>query len=235
MAELPLMRIRVAKAKKADGSTNDFDVVRDLNVGGDADVEDDLTVGGDIDVTGDIGGATATITGNATVGGTLGVTGNTTLGGNLSVSGNVTGTSIVENMSGYSFGKEANSNINLTIFYAGAVKNGNKLTLVAFGKVERTGEVDSYGGFQCNFRMPESVRSKIVGQTLFGINNIVDNGLQTYFKSDTVYSTYNYLGLLSGNTTVAFRFYDINQLTINTEYVFRFEKTFLLSDSLVTE
>lgn len=87
-------------------------------------------------------------------------------------------------MDGYSFRTQTNSNTTLTIFYAGAVKNGNKLTLVAFGKIERTGDVDGYGGFGCIFTMPASVRSKIVGQTLFGINSVVDNGLQTYFQSE---------------------------------------------------
>lgn len=232
MAELPLMRIRVAKAKKADGSTDDFDVVRDLNVGADADVEDDLTVGGDIDVTGDVGGATATISGNATVGGTLGVTGNTTVGGNLSASGKISGGEIVEDMSGYSFTKTQDSDYyQFDYIYAGVVKNGNKLTLTVAVNIT----LISGAHIQTNvgiFAIPSSVLSKIYPTTVGGASLVDEKKIVAIPSTSytSLYDTFAYMQKTASNLVMAVNVpTDLEQG--ETAY-FRYEVTLLLSDNL---
>ena len=177
----------------------------------------------------------SSISGNFGVGGNLNVTGN--------VSGdNITGNSIIENMEGYGFLVQQTgipTNLNVNIVYAGAVKNGNKLTLVLFGKLTRTGTLSSsYIDFGLAFIVPkDSVGNKIYPYSVGSLEAICDNKIIPFFSG---YSTYTNRPILMqkqdlGGTNISrlwLNIYALDTLTENTETNFRYEATFLLSDNM---
>ena len=138
---------------------------------------------------------------------------------------------IIENMSGYSF--ELNNNpsiIEIVPIFAGACKNGNKLTFVVFGKI--TKQPDASGSVSTfSFNIPESVGSKIYPITFAGTNTRVDtkkvlcantltSGADLFMWCDKVSAT----KLSFGSA--------ITPLTVSTEYIFRYELTLLLGENL---
>ena len=162
--------------------------------------------------------------------------GNITVSGNLTVTGGisgnaVTGDSIIENMSGYSFSKQADdAHITKEIIYAGIVKNGNKLTAVCFAKITPH---DGYSNIIGTFTIPSAVGAKLYPTTIGGQTNKLqfgeifcsssyNAGINCKYWVDKGANTYFYLVL---NTT---------GLTNETEYLVRFEITFLLSDNLAS-
>ena len=74
--------------------------------------------------------------------------------------GGITSPSIVENMTGYSFEIDSPSDTTITGIYASAVKNGNKLTLVWYFKLNRLSSGVSYGAVG-NFKVPSDVFNKL--------------------------------------------------------------------------
>lgn len=149
--------------------------------------------------------------------------GNLTINGTLDAT-KVTGNEIVEKMSGYSF----HNNNTANIVYAGAVKNGNKLTLCVFGNFVYEDYQDKNLGW---FFIPSSILAKLIPYTLAGDNQVLDNRTITLSFS------------LSGqNQCAGYMDKDVNKiitrivvpsgLTKGATYVFRYEATFLLSDNM---
>ena len=163
--------------------------------------------------------------------------GNTTqIGGNLEVDGTVisntkiesnliTGNEIVEKMSGYSFIKSPTEGQYYDLSYVGVCKNGNKITFVIAGKMNIPDNTQIYG--IGNFIVPDDIGTKLFP--------IIDN--QIAFLSVNAQITYNSRVVISGifnkNSTrnIDVRLYAAG-LTVNTDYYFRIEQTFLLSDNL---
>ena len=162
--------------------------------------------------------------------------GNTTeIDGTLNAT-KVTGNEIIENMNGYSFSSVTKTNVTLQIIYAGVVKNGNKLTTVIFGKFTRTGEVANNFSSIGFFIIPASVASKLYPTPLGNQQYALSSNSITFFSAPSVGVELNTLVNKDDthNNRLVSYVYNVNSLTENTEYQFRFETTFLLSDNLVS-
>lgn len=153
--------------------------------------------------------------------------------GNVNISGTlnatkVTGDEIVENMAGYTFEGSEKTNINCNIAYAGVVKNGNKITFAIAGTIERTGEIDG-GDYKLGyFTIPVDIANK-----LFPLRSSWLSMTKLYLGED--YSHGVEVPLLiykSYDVNVHFNIYDFNNCPTDTNYAFRAEATFLLSDNL---
>lgn len=167
--------------------------------------------------------------------------------GNLTINGiitanivdglKVTGDEIVEKMgSGYSIYKAEKENVTHDIVYAGAVKNGNKLTLVLFSKITRTGDVANDFFAPCYFYIPKAIADKIYPTTLGSLQNAVASKQVTLYSAPNVSVTTNgvILKVQQGNLYALQTYiYNLHNLVINTEYQYRIELTFLLSDNLI--
>lgn len=168
---------------------------------GDVELAGDLSVGGDLSVTGDISGDA------------------------------ITGDSIIENMTGYSFVPNQND-IAWNPVYAGIVKNGNKLTYVIFGSITvdgtQTGNADIG-----TFVIPNDINAKLYPYSAGGLQDVLDNFVLT--MQNTLYD-YNSIGcaIIKASSGFTIRFGKVQEIGIGTSF-FRVEGTFLLSENLVPE
>lgn len=144
--------------------------------------------------------------------------------------GKITGDEIIENMSGYSF-ELPEENPELTIIYAGVVKNGNKITFVIFGKYNRPAENPKINPYLGMFNIPAEIGAKIHAWS----GMFVDSKNTPFFASASTI-TNKVVGIEKRTpTTIYFTGYGTHTLTANTDYMFRVEETFLLSENLASE
>lgn len=151
------------------------------------------------------------------------------ISGDENVNGNLTANSIVENMSGYSFLDTSSPAVTLT--YAGVVKNGNKLTIAIAGKINSSTTLTNVN--IGSFGIPKEIRSKIYTTTIGEISNIVST--QTTPLTKTGYTTIDKaVGLFSsyGGARLEAIIYSLQDLSVDTDYFFRYENTILLSENL---
>lgn len=151
--------------------------------------------------------------------------------GNVNVSGNFTANSIIENMTGYSFGAQTTDKGLLEYVYCGVVKNGNKLTIVnSFMFTKNEGAT---GGFYISrVLIPHPIIDKIIPafggatgtiscQKVLAISNDDTNPIEIIsnvvkYDVNSIYCTLR----------------EISQLVAGKKYYIRQEATFLLSDNL---
>ena len=172
---------------------------------GDIEVDGDLNVGGDLEVTGDIAGA------------------------------EITGDSIIENMSGYSYELgSAIAGATQEVIYASVVKNGNKITFVVFQDITITADTASNYVRIGTFTIPSSVGANLYPNNIGG-SNILEAKMTSLFAtgSDTATSLRSNF-LKNSDTSVSGYLYGINSITKNTRFSFRYEVTFLLSENMVS-
>ena len=170
--------------------------------------------------------------------GNISISGNLTVSGGVSgsaVSGNtVTGDSIIENMSGYT--GEANNttpNLSLEAVYMGVVKNGNKITFTFFGNMTRSDTLSpDYLNYKIKWNIPSAVSAKIYPYLFDGIS-VVANGELLCSKTLSNSVKLPFALIKSGNDFIL-NIYSLNNMAVNDKYIFRFEQTFLLSDSLAS-
>lgn len=159
----------------------------------------------------------------------------TIIGGNLDVDGTITGDEIVENMAGYSYYHSVQDGITLNPIYCGVVKNGNKLTLVIFGKAQRTGDIaNNFAEFGV-FIIPKTVADKIYPTPLGNQTNAVLSKTIQLFSAPNSKIDCNVIVnkyLSSNQNKLQVYMYGMSNLALNTEYQYRIEMTFLLSDNL---
>ena len=154
--------------------------------------------------------------------------------GNVNIAGNFTADSIIENMSGYGFTKGVDtSDISYEFVYAGAVKNGNKVTFVlafAFTPASSGTKYLYSGSFT---GIPSNVFDNIYP---FDINGVpfCDSkqvlAVNTGSGSDIVSNARmfkNGVGLMATRITVP-------NVVANEKYYVRYETTFLLSENLAS-
>ena len=154
--------------------------------------------------------------------------------GNVNIAGNFTADSIIENMVGYSGTITDNTpNFSITGVYMGAVKNGNKLTVALFAKVMRTDVMSpDYLDFKIRWQMPSAALANIIPYTFQGLPAGA-NGEITFVKDlNTTPVKLQYI-LLKYTSSLTLNIYGLNNLALNTEYLFRYEETFLLNDNLL--
>lgn len=161
--------------------------------------------------------------------------GNINISGNLTVTGGIagnaiTGDSIIENMSGYSFTNNASTGV--TVIYAGVVKNGNKITMAIFFSVK----LDSSSSSALTlgqFVLPADIDARIYPFNFEGSStqyvdvkatSIVTNGYGNVagFATAFKYSAQN----------IRCEFAPSSAITAGSKYFGRYEVTFLLSDNL---
>lgn len=149
--------------------------------------------------------------------------------GNVNIAGNLTANSIIENMSGYSFAKQTPANYDITPVYAGAVKNGNKVTFVlAFEITKRTGGANEIG--IGNFEMPYAVCSKLYPSSITGVLDTKTVDASTSYNNKVSVDMYVNK---STSTNIAFALFT-NNLVVDTTYYIRYEATFLLSNNMAS-
>ena len=148
----------------------------------------------------------------------------TIIGANLDVDGSITGNEIVEKMNGYSF--ENYSPSLWTAIYVGAVKNGNKLTIVISGTFNRGANGEGNPNI-AYINLPSSVAEK-----LFPWTGTVLEQKSINFQKDPFNQTPLQIGTMKDGNALRYQLYGIQGLAASTDYYFRLEQTFLLSDSL---
>ena len=155
----------------------------------------------------------------------------------LDATGKITGNEIVENMSGYSFElKDLTSyGVTLTNVYTSAVKNGNKLTIVAYVKVNNASATTRLSTI--DFIVPSAVGAKLYPQTIGSLDNVVSFGKTIAFKgvatTDVIDARYTFIKYDNANFAIQLFFADFDDL--GEDYLVRIEQTFLLSDNLISE
>lgn len=156
---------------------------------------------------------------------------NVEIDGNLAVNSGITADSIIENM-GAEYTFTASASTDIAVAYAGVVKTGNKITFVISGtftptQVYNAGETRVMG----TFTMPEAVGQKLIANV--GTNRI---GYKAFKLCIDAYQGIQCNSFFTKNddTSGYFSFGLSEQNTANTTYYFRFEETFLLSDSLAS-
>ena len=149
--------------------------------------------------------------------------------GSLDATGLVTGGEIIEKMSGYSaVGVQFSAE---TLVYVGVVKNGNKITFVIFAKFNES-TITGSNKTLVRFTIPSAIGAKLYPYTIGASENILDDKVVPAFsaiatKADVYCSIYK-----ASNVTLDFNV-NIQNLTAETNYIFRWETTFLLDDNLV--
>lgn len=212
--------------------TGTTEVQGDLNqTSGDLAVTNNATIGGTLGVTG-----TVTASNDLDVGGDLSVGVDASVAGDLAVTGAITGGSIIEDMSGYSFSKRTPTNPVLTYKYASAAKNGNKITFVLFVEMAVDTEIATNSvTYLGNFVIPAAVANKLIPYTQGWATNVLD-AKKIIVSDDSTILTFKeclLLTLKSGANSPEFYLYNLSALAAGKTYLCRIEVTFLLDDSLV--
>lgn len=139
--------------------------------------------------------------------------------------------SIIENMTGYTYSGLTKENLTTTTEFAGIVKTGNKLTLVWFGYLTRTGSVQDGWAPIASFNLPESIANKLAVHSITGMPNSIDDRVITAYSTQT--SKVDLNGHITRvNTAIAISLFGMASLTENTAYAVRYEATFLLCDNM---
>ena len=149
--------------------------------------------------------------------------------------GGITAPNIIEVMEGYSFSPYAAdlANFEIELEYVGAVKTGNKLTLVIAGKYSPTAAgTKQYNMELGEFILPESIADKIV--EIDSYHKVCFQQISFFSAADVAVNKY---ADLRKSTTLpklipAFRVMNAG-FTNGSVYAFRFEQTFLLGPNLV--
>ena len=139
---------------------------------------------------------------------------------------------VVEVMNGYSFerGYEGPAyDINIT--YAGAVKNGNKLTLsLAFSIKRKSDDIDVGIPIVGKFAIPSSLFDKLLtdANRLLDVKRVILISRYTDFASPI--SLVMFSRKVEGKVEILLT--SVKQIPLDTTYYSRYEATFLLSDNM---
>ena len=140
----------------------------------------------------------------------------------------ITGDNIVEKMSGYSAVVRTVANWTFEKVYIGAVKTGNKLTFVVALNITKDDASAISNPTMIELWMPSAIGAKLYPNSVSCLSN----------QRVPAYSNFNtFVGLDSFMTknSDSLSYLAINNgsdLTVGQQYYYRFEVTFLLSDSL---
>lgn len=174
----------------------------------------------------------AIFSGNITVSGNLTVTGDITATGGTVDANIVTGNEIVEKMSNYGYARDDVTNITREDIYAGACKNGNKLTLVLATNLTRTDTVTGSHDIG-HFAIPTAVMNKIYPTAIGSYPNLVAFQIINGIVEDNTSVSLKTICSKSGtNLYITLHYSTIGDLPLNQKVYLRFELTLLLSDPL---
>ena len=157
--------------------------------------------------------------------------------GNVNIAGNFTANSIIENMSGYGLENAYNPPAEFVRSYAGIVKNGNKLTLVVSGVYTKSSSQSAW--VNCfDFKVPSSISSKIVNDTLDG-QSVASIYRVEFYKTITSTPIVRNLKIVKDYQQIIGQFTSSASM-VNSDfetdvpYKYRIEVTFLLSENLAS-
>lgn len=153
--------------------------------------------------------------------------------GNINIAGNLTADSIIENMSGYSFNQNSRYASEISLDFAGAVKNGNKLTLAISGSVTplTDGNVLNDGAALIGtFSIPQEVANVLFP---YANTNVLSYQQILFASAINVNIIKNAVIEKYSDKAISFKFWS-GGLVVNTKYYFRSEVTFLLNDNLAS-
>lgn len=184
---------------------------------------------GDITLGGSITAVNVTATGNANIVGDLTVDDITALG---TIDGaKVTGNEIVEKMGAdYFFTDIAVSNATKENIYAGACKNGNKLTLVYAFNITPSSALTSAS--VCQFAVPTAVYNKIYPVNIDGVDVVARSDVKaitTYLDPGVTVKFF-----VTKGSGYLFFACDFSDLVVSSKYYMRLEITLLLSPNLAS-
>lgn len=153
-----------------------------------------------------------------------------------SISGiSITADSIIENMSGYTFSKASAGLAPLiTLTYIGVVKTGNKITFVCAGSLSGGDSgISAYSVISIgNFGIPSAIGSKLYPMPNAGSYLSIQK-ITMYEASPNSSKTLDAFIQKNSNTSLNASIATVTEtVAANKIYDFRFECTFLLSDSL---
>lgn len=144
-----------------------------------------------------------------------------------------------EKMEGYKY-EDVSKQEYINPSFISACKNGNKLTLVACGKIILTDVTQRFTSYSnlwtFNFIIPASVGAKIIPLTSSRLDQksikLFSNTFLDVFELNITFSKTDdtHLNMSVFGTDTAG-----SNLTIEREYAFRIEETFLLNDNLISE
>ena len=145
--------------------------------------------------------------------------------------GAITAPSIIENMSGYSFIKRTPPvSLEYEYVYAGAVKNGNKLTVVIALNITRLDSTSSVA--LGDFVLPQDILDNLFPTTI-GLGNYLDiKKISAWASEGSAVEINSYFSKTSGKIVCYATGTTLNNIPLNTKSYFRYEATFLLSDNL---
>ena len=172
---------------------------------------------------------------NEIVEGNLDIAHDLTVGGDIEGEGKITANEIVEKMSGYSFvpiTAPAQTYPNLKVIYAGACKNGNKLTLVMF--MSFTYDIARFLDVG-KFIVPSDIYSKLYPYDLDSVAVLDVRSLDLITQRQSVPAKGYGEIFKAGNNEVVFSFATPSGLVASNTYIVRYEATFLLSENLAPQ
>lgn len=153
----------------------------------------------------------------------------------IDASGKIEGGEILEKMSGYSFIKndEIPEEFVFDWLYVGVVKTGNKITFIQFCSIKRTAEHTGNDFVSLGrLTIPQAVGSKLYPHTISGLQAVANLNVQLFGSAQSTQNVRAVLIQKNSDTQLQTYLYGVNNLTLNQEYVFRVEATFLLSENL---
>ena len=160
--------------------------------------------------------------------------GNISISGNLTVTGGIsgnaiTGNSIIEIMSGYSFVQPSATGYTFEVVYAGVVKNGNKLTLVEAVKITKGALANDNNPAIGRFVVPADIANALYPTNIGGDNVLDVRQLNAYLNKDNSVDARAYMTKSYTTESMIVNTYNMVQ---DSTYFVRYEVTFLLSDNL---
>ena len=162
--------------------------------------------------------------------GNISISGNITASGTID-GGTVTGSEIIEKMSGYTFYTSSPSGYTLEYIYTGIAKTGNKVTCILAANITRTSDSADPNPGLGNFGFPASVMNKLYTTNIGGIDMLAAFKIQAF-------SSYNSfidapVNVFKSSTSTPVQILGFKGLsTLNQKYYVRIEITFLLGDNL---
>lgn len=152
----------------------------------------------------------------------------------VNATGKVTGGEIIENMSGYSAEYISIPNLTMENVYVGAVKNGNKLTIVCATNFTKLADLVGSQSYLI-ISIPSEVLSKLYPTTIGIYDCLAFTQVKAVASSGQMKDINILIEKQTNNILIDLQGDTINELPANVKTYVRVEATFLLSDNLVPE
>ena len=170
--------------------------------------------------------------------GDLELSGDLSVGGDVNITGDleadeISGNSIIEKMTGYS-ATVYDELPNLNVIYMGVCKNGNKITFALAFDFTTGEEQTSTNGTIASFHIPASIGAKLYPYLNSPFENKLDTKVLNCWSSATAHVDGVEYAYKQTSQIIEINC-EVYNLSPQTKYICRIEKTFLLSDNLAPQ